>query len=344
LERLSIKHAFDGIGYDIKPSGSLLEQDEEFSFTTTITNTKRWPMEFLRSGEFLPEDIRLLEAEIAMMTYPRGKALVSDTYLMPRQKITRTLKASLPRRGNYFFWGATLTAGSFLGLSEEVKEFHLIHEVVLPPKRVDMYEFEQLLGRFIGDISINRFILEDPILTIGFRDYTSRDPMRSISWLQTARLDKLMVRNYDHTLDLTVTVILNADKTAQAELETIFSLTRTVCDFLETSEIPYRLVTNATVGESGGRAIIPDGFGGDHAAAVLKFLGRATYNTFESFEDLLAKIAHGAEQGRAHILLTSKITQAASPFLYKLRARTGRDVLVITPETLKDLERMAAVI
>jgi hypothetical protein len=37
LERLSIKHAFDGIGYDIKPSGSLLEQEHE-CFATFTTN------------------------------------------------------------------------------------------------------------------------------------------------------------------------------------------------------------------------------------------------------------------------------------------------------------------
>ena len=338
LEKYSIKHAFDGIDYDIEPSSTLIEVDEEFTLETILTNTKRLPVEFLRTAEILPADIVFSGEEFKIVNYQRGAAFISDTYLMPRQKLTRMLKAALPHRGRYFFWGATLTAGSFLGLSEEIKEFHLTREVVLPPKPVETPTLHQLMGRYIGDVSVNRFIMEDPVLTIGFRDYTDRDPMRSISWKQTARFGKLMVKNYDHTLDLTVTVILNVHTSASEELETVFSLTRTVCDFLETSEIPYRLVTNATVDGTAGKSLIPDGFGGDHAVRVLKLLGRATYNYFESFIDMMAKIAHGAEQGRAHILLTPEITQPVYPFLYKLRARTGREVLVITPETLKDLE------
>lgn len=344
LEKYSIKHIFDGIGYDIKPSGTLFEIDEAFTLETTITNTRRLPVDFLRSGEIMPDDITLLGGEFTISAYPRGSALISHTYLMPRQKIKRTLKASLPRRGNYFFRGATLTAGSFLGFAEKNKEFHLTREVVAPPKPVATPELTQLLGRFIGDISVNRFIMEDPVLTIGFRDYTDRDPMRSICWKQTARLGKLMVKNYDHTLDLTVTVILNTDSADKEGLETVFSLARSACDFLEASEIPYRLVTNAVVGGTAGRSLIRDGFGGDHALAVLELLARATYNNNESFVNMLARIAHGAEQGRSHILLAPETIPAITPFLYKLRARTGKEVLLITPETLKDLEKPEAVV
>ena len=338
LEKYSIKHAFDGIDYDINPNRTLIEIDEVFTLETVITNTKRLPVEFLRTGEIMPDDISLVGGEFETITCDRGNTFISDTYLMPRQKLTRTLKATLPHRGRYFFRGATLTAGSFLGLSKEIKEFHLTREVVLPPKPLETPELKQLLGKFIGDVSVNRFIMEDPVLTIGFRDYTERDPMRSISWRQTARFGKLMVKNYDYTLDLTVTVILNLETAKRERLEKTFSLTRTVCDFLEAAEIPYRFVTNATIDGTNSKAIIPDGFGGDHLVSVLRLLGMATYNTFESFENMLAKIAKGAEAGRAHILLTPEITPSTTPFLYKLRARAGREVLVITPEIMKDLE------
>jgi len=345
LDKYSIKHAFDGIDYDISPSRKLVEIDEEFVLETTLTNTKRLPVEFLRTGEILPESIMLPEGEFSLVKYQRGAALVSDTYLLARQKLTRTLKATLPRRGRYFLWGATLTAGSFLGLSEKVKEFHLVREIVLPPKAIQTLQLKQLLGRFIGDISVNRFILEDPVLTIGFRDYTDRDPMRSISWKQTARFNKLMVKNYDHTLDLTVTIILNVDMSsgdAEAKLEPLFSMTRTVCDFLEASEIPYRFVTNAAVDGTARKSVIPDGLGNDHLLTVLELLGRATYHRYESFVEMIAKIAHGAEQGRAHILLTPEIDAAAEPFLYKLRARTGKETLIITPDMAENDEEPIA--
>jgi len=336
LEKYSLRNAFKGVDYDIRPSGTLFEADEEFSLITTITNTKRLPLEFLRTGELMPDGITLPDGEFEITPGDRGMAFVSDTYLMPRQKLTRTLKATLPKRGLYYFLGATLTVGSFLGLSEKKKELHLMREVVVPPKPVEVKKLNNLLGKYIGDISVYMFLLEDPILTIGFRDYTERDPMRSICWKQTARSGKLMVKNFDHTLDLTATVILNLDSKKADGLETVFSMARTVCEFLEGMEISYRFVTNASVARTMGRSVIYDGFGGDHFASILELLGRVTYTSFESLQNMLAKIVKGAEPGRSHILLTPEITDTDSLLLHRLRVRTGREALVLTPETLKD--------
>ena len=344
LEKLSIRYAFKGVGYDIKPKSSMVEVDEEFLVETTITNTKRFPVDYLRTAELMPDNICISGGDSELTAVQRGKALISDTYLLPRQKLTRTLKASVPKRGLYYFWGATLTAGSFLGFSERTMDFRFTRVVIAPPKRIVRPELDQLLGRYIGDISVNRFIMEDPILTIGFREYTEQDPMRSICWKQTARFGKLMVKNYDHTLDLTVTIIMNLDSAKTAGAETVFSITRTVCDFLETSEVPYRLVTNASVSGTSTNTIIPDGYGGDHYLSTLELLARAKHSVFESMEEMLAKIAKGAEQGRAHILITPEVQYSATAYLYKLRARTGKDVLVLTPESLAESESESAAV
>ena len=44
-----------------------------------------------------------------------------------------------------------------------------------------------VLSGFLGDVSVRRFIYEDPVLTTGFREYTGREPMKHISWTQSAR-------------------------------------------------------------------------------------------------------------------------------------------------------------
>ena len=329
LERYSIRNAFRGIAYDIKPSKTLVEVDEEFTLETTIGNAKWLPLDFLRLGEILPEHISLSDETSHVEPSQRGNALVDCTYLGSHEELKRSFKASMQSRGAYFFWGATLTAGSISGLAEVTKEYHLTREIVVKPKPIESMKLNRQLGRFIGEHSVNIFLYEDPILTIGFRDYTEHDPMRAISWKQTARFGKLMVKKFDHTLDLTTTVLLNTEAMPD-ELEVLLSMTRTVCDFLENAEIPYRLVSNATIG--GTARTIPDGLGADHLTATLGLLGRVSQNAHDSFREMLAKIAKGAEPGRAHILLTPELTPDVNLFLYKLRARTGRDVLVLTPE------------
>ena len=338
LEKYSTKHAFRGIDYNIKPSRTLVEVDEEFTLETTISNAKWFPLDFVRLGEILPEHINLSDKAAHVVSTQRGNVLIYCTYLRSYEELKRTCKVSMPGRGVYFFWGATLTAGSISGLTKVTKEFHLTREIVVKPKPIESMELSRQLGRFIGEHSVNIFLYEDPILTIGFRDYTERDPMRAISWKQTARLGKLMVKKFDHTLDLTTTVLLNTDAMAD-ELEVLLSMTRTVCDFLEAAEIPYKLVTNATI--RGKARSIPDGLGSEHLAASLGLLGRISQNAHENFREMLAKTAKSAEHGRAHILLTSEVSPDATPFLYKLRARTGRNVLILTPELVAAPEKEA---
>ena len=63
----------------------------------------------------------------------------------------------------------------------------------------------------------------------GFRDYTGREPMKQISFTATARTGRMMVKQFDHTLDVTVSVVLNLDARlpsgmARPLMETCFSM------------------------------------------------------------------------------------------------------------------------
>ena len=238
VERWSIRHALDGVKYELKISKNLVEIDEEFQLITTLRNASRRFIPFIRISEYVPRDITM-DAKRCTMGFDENRAKVNSTvYMMPRQKMVRRLRASLGRRGRYVFNGAILYGGDFLGLSEKAKYFDRLREVVVLPKRLDSVEFDRTLGGFLGDVSVNRFILEDPVLTLGFQDYTGREPMKQISFTATARTGRMMVKQFDHTLDVTVSVVLNLDARLPSGLalplmETCFSMTRGVCEMLE---------------------------------------------------------------------------------------------------------------
>ena len=59
--------------------------------------------------------------------------------------------------------------------------------LILPELEEAQRELEEMLGGFLGELSVNRYLYEDPILTAGYRPYTSGDPMRSIAWKQSVR-------------------------------------------------------------------------------------------------------------------------------------------------------------
>lgn len=342
IERWSVKHALDGLKYDLRLSRSLVEQNEEFDIITTVRNTSRRFVPFLKISEDVP---RVLGVAARMYTtgFDESRARInSSVYLMPRQKITRRITASLAARGRYIFNGANLYGGDFLGLREKSAYFPAFREAVVLPKREDPEGIEQTLGGFLGDISVTRFILEDPVLTLGFRDYTGREPMKQISWPATARTGRMMVKNYDHTLDITVTVLLNIDThlygyMARPAIERCYSLARGVCEILEEKRITYSFCTNAlAVNMSNAWDYVPDGLGGTHLATVLEGLGRATYSYSASRGELMDLARRRAETGRAHIIITPAIFDIDDADISSLRNYTGARALLLTGGELSE--------
>ena len=337
-ERWSMRHALSGVKYDVRLSKQLVEVDEKIDMITTLRMTERRFVPFLKLSEEVPTAFQMdVKRRLNGFDEQRSR-IASSTYLLPRQKVTRRLNGSFPQRGRYVFTGATLYGGDFLGLNEQVKYALVLREAVVMPKRLAAPDVVDTLGGFLGDISVNRFILEDPVLTLGFRDYTGREPMKNISWPVSARMGKLMVKNFDYTLELSVSVIMNVDTSAygsqaQALREKCYSLTRDVCEALEDKRVKYAFYTNAVAaGMVGAWYYISEGLGGAHLMRILEGLGRCTQASFTRAGAVLENAERRAEAGRAHVIVTPRRDDIDPQDIERLRARTGANILVIAAE------------
>ena len=332
IEQTSINNALKGIEYTQNPSLTLVEPNEEFDIVCVLQNRTRRFVAFLRLKEKFSKDIVLFLKNIEKSN---NNILESSHFLMPKQRLERRIKACIPKRGRYFLYGATIYGGDFLGISETVGDYSCIEEVVVIPKESKLPDIEIRLSGYIGDISINRFIFEDPILTAGFNDYTGQEPQKMISWIQTARVGHLMVKKYDYTIELLVTVLLNIDYNGDNQeelLEQCFSIGRSVCQFLESKNIKYRFITNATIaGASPIWASSDYGWGKNYMMNILEGLGRAVYLVREPYEKMLDRAMNFAELGIGHILITPKMEESYLASKDKLRELTGQDVCVLTP-------------
>ena len=162
---------------------------------------------------------------------------------------------------------------------------------------------KEVLGDFLGDYTVRRFILEDPVLTMGFREYTGREPMKMISWKQSAQRQRLMVKEYDHTIEPVLSILVNTETTCEdcgELLEKAYSLARSVCSNLEAKGISYDFYTNAQMaGGTGDNHMVNEGLGSRHFAKVMELLGRSMQ--IHSFShSMLLKIARengGNERG-----------------------------------------------
>lgn len=343
IEWATFRDPLKVIRYSARTLMRSVDVDEPFTVESTIENAGRLPVAFLRVTENLPTEMALdeLPPRYAIDLPPEGsrlpKRLVSTVYLAPKQKLTRKITARLPRRGRYFLRGADITGGDFLGFREETRSFACYNEIVVLPKRAGTAPELNALGGFLGDISVLRFIMEDPVLTLGFREYTGREPQKQIAWTQSLRAGKLLVKEYDHTLEPAVTVLLNVSCTGADKFERIeraFSLARTVCETLEKKRIQYSFLTNAmAAGALGLWSSVTEGLGKNHLLAILEGLGRATYDPAETFSETLERAARMAEQGRSHILITPDAGEEIVSAAERLSARTGGALCLVSAES-----------
>jgi len=343
LQYWSLAHALDGVEHHYAPDRRLTEPDEPFHLVNTVSNHSHRFVPYVHVTQKIPNEMTVLTQQA--LTGYRGKTsqqMEYALYLLPRQTWQRQVAVSLPRRGRYVFTGATLQGGGFLGLNELTAYTDQNEEIVVLPVPCEIPAVVNTLGGFLGDRSVDRYILEDPVLTLGFREYSGREPMKSISWTQSARSGQLMVKKYDYTLELTATVLLNieCDRTEgwTERLETCFSMARTVCEMLEDQRIPYRFVSNAgTAGAITLWSQVSDGLGTGHLSTVLEGLGRATYEPLRPFAYILEQTVRHVEQGRTHILITPQRDGNWQWELSRLEQLSGARALILTPEEAKPL-------
>lgn len=330
LEAISLRNALHGVSYSCVPSRDVIDPGEEFEVVTVLQNNKLSPVSYLEVMQQLPSEINLNAYLGRFVSEPQISRLYSSCYIMPRQKLTRTIKATLPKRGRYFMQGATLSGGDLLGLRQTQKEISFFHEIVVLPKAIEAQSVENALGGFLGDVSVSRFILEDPILVTALGEYTGREPMKTIDWKHSASLGKLMVKKFDYTVENSVTVMLNAESRSNSARETCFSLTRNVIEQLEARGVKYSFITNATTaGAIGQWGMIAEGLGAPHAFTILEGLGRATHTTREPFDSMLIRACKVGEQGRAHIIISPDRAALDTAAFARLNSLSGGRIFAI---------------
>jgi hypothetical protein len=296
MQRWYTKNGLKGVSYRFSTSRVLTAPDETFELVTTLTNYTRRFIPYVKIIENLPPGITVHVPDVTLETgfYSNEPLCISKVYLLPKGKWKQHIPVSLPERGRYALQKTWLWGGDFLGLSENSRLITRNAEVVVYPRPLKGAYLQRIMGGFLGDISVRRFIIEDPVLTVGYREYTGREPMKDISWLKSAKTGQIMVKTHDFTTELSVSVVLNVetdiDDTEKNEsVEKCLSIGHAVCQQLEDAKIKYDFFANfSTMGaEYATWKYLPEGLGTRHLYKVLEGLGRASHNVFESFESLL---------------------------------------------------------
>ena len=303
----------------------LAEPGEMIAFSGSLLNNWSFPVVYVNLFELMPEG-----AVISGREDNRDKHRL---FLLPHRSYRHGFSFSLPKRGVYREGKYYLETGDFLGFQSWVKSGKIKADITVMPKRCEDEPILKILGGFMGDISVRRFIMEDPVLTMGCLDYTGREPMKKISWKHSARAGKLMVKNSDYTVEANAAVVLNMAAGSEEEKEKSFEIVRTLCETLEKEQIPYQFLSNGDAGN------LEEGFGKKHMDQLMTNLGRSSLESFDSFDSLIERCIRERKRSRSYFIVSAPLSAEERETLERLRRCSEYELCLLEAEVVRDAVR-----
>ncbi|MGO1477340.1 DUF58 domain-containing protein [Senegalia sp. (in: firmicutes)] len=183
--------------------------NEEIVITTVISNHKIIPLPWIEMYSELSEPIKYID-----QSYKYKKNINTNIYkvitsLLPFQKVTRKNKFYINKRGYYNIDNIRLTIGDFIGISKGLMNIKSPISIVVYPEIKNINDLIVDENEPQGEISVNRFIISDPLAIKGVREYNFNDSFNIIDWKATARFNNLYVKDFDFTSEKSIQIILN---------------------------------------------------------------------------------------------------------------------------------------
>ncbi len=123
-----------------------------------------------------------------------------------------TLTTPCQQRGRYVLSPTIVTVGDPFGLFTRQVEFRSDSTVIVYPLTVDLPTFEAPDGDLAGGGRRRQRVPYTTAMATGIRDYQPGDPYNRIHWPNTARLGRLLVKEFEQDPAADVWVVLDLDR------------------------------------------------------------------------------------------------------------------------------------
>ena len=201
------KRGLRGVTYKRSFSRARAVAGEKLEFIEELSNDKLIPVPWVRVESRISSRLRFTrqkDHEINLDQFHR-----SVFFLGPYTRITRRHEIECLRRGWYDCGKVNLVAGDLLGLASCRSDVDTGCSLYVYPRIPDAVELPDSALKWQGDVTVRRWILPDPILVNGIREYRPGDPLKDVHWGATARTGQVQVKTRDYTVSPRVLLIFN---------------------------------------------------------------------------------------------------------------------------------------
>jgi uncharacterized protein (DUF58 family) len=172
---------------------------EELTLEMEVANRKPLPLPWVEIDDEMPEDITFLKGKTTQSYKVARVHLTSLLSLGWYHRVKRLYPIRCDQRGYFAFGPTHIRSGDLFGFSRQEMEISDTDRLIVYPRIVPVEQRGIPSNQPVGDIRTKRHIFQDPILTMGVRDYHFGDSLKRIHWKTTARLGKLQTKVFEPT-------------------------------------------------------------------------------------------------------------------------------------------------
>ncbi|WP_054958255.1 DUF58 domain-containing protein [Paenibacillus dakarensis] len=327
-------------------------EGENLELVEVIENRKMLPVPWLRvESQFRAGIIFRGQHNLDISEGQFNQNHKSFFSLMPWTKIVRRHHVTAAKRGVYHLGTVSITSGDLLGINSSVLSIPLSGKVTVYPEPMEIEDMSLPVQTWMGDLSVRRWIVEDPFLISGVREYREGDPLKDIHWKASARSGLLQVRRRETTADSRIKILLNIEDHEQMwntatnpdRVEHGIRLAAGIASHLLSLGMEIGFGSNGRLAdEPNERISIPVSGGREQTQHILEALARLELNRIASFHDYLIQELEELEDRQDILILSTYMSERLDSVLNRFKEQGHRVQIALLEETFEHQKEASA--
>src|ERR1700704_6051713 len=316
------RYCLVGLGYRRSLGQTRAMFGEEVSLTLEIVNDKPLPLAWLEIEDTVPGvGLTLAPAHIGPSHIPGRRLLTMLLSVRWYERVRRHYSVTCGARGFHSFGPATLRTGDVFGLTTREVEVAQEDFLLVYPKIVPLERLALPARNPFGDVPRRQqWLFEDPLRTVGIRDYRPGDSPRRMHWKATARApdQALQVKLFEPTTTQRLHIVLNISTAGQnwswhgydpEALEAAITTAASVASWGAERGYLVGLAANAKQFHSSMAVRLPPSRDPHQLMHILEALARLVPMATMAPEDLVELEIRGLAYGTTVVMVTAVATQ-----------------------------------
>jgi len=344
-KRMSLRH----VEYERRFDKRCAFPGETFEMVVRITNRKVLPLTWLELSDEVPMAMPLVRSMLMPTHIPHIGTLNNVLSMRWYERVSRRYELRCTARGVHTLGPVHMRSGDLFTLFEARETSPSSDRLVVYPHIWPLEDLGLPSKEPFGERKAHRRLLEDPLRTVGIRDYHPEDSLRHIHWKATAHRGQLQVRVFEPAATPTLVILLNVSTFAhnwEGVLPELFERTISVGGSIATWAVGQKykvgLVANGCMPFSDQPIRVPPGRSPGQLAAVLEALACVTSFATLSMPELLRRESPRLPWGATLVVVTAIVTDGLAAAILGLRD-AGRQMALVSlaEEAPPHMERVA---